>query len=150
MPSPMKITNANAIREVFSYLVFLGVFWGFVYLVAGTDQFFDFWITSKTQGFFNLIGLILAVIIADRIGSISYWGLSLVALFGVFVMAQVFFFRDYALDADSFSFPPWYTYVFYLAFVSFILFLVRHITKRLSTIRQQAGSTGRSKAAPLN
>lgn len=135
MPGSMKITNANSIREASSYLVFLSGFWGFIYLVAATGTLFELGITSQTQGLFNLVGLILAIIVADRIGSISYLGLSLVALFGVFVTAQVFFFRDYALTADSISLPPWYTYIYFMAFVSFVLFLVRHITKSLRTFR---------------
>jgi hypothetical protein len=146
----LKITNTNAKREATSYLVLLVVFWGVSYLFAITNELLGFWFSGKAQGSLNLIALVLAIVIANHIGSISYLGLSLVSLFGILVMAQVLFFRDYALDADSISFPPWRNYVYFIAFVSFVLFLVRHITKRLSAFRQQAGSTGPGSARPLN
>ena len=132
MPGPMKITNENATREVFAYLVFLGVFWGLMYSIWEVESLLELhdqaWITSWTRRSFHYVVLIVAVTIANRIGSISYLGLSLVALFGVYGLMQVLFFRDYRYIADSINFSPWYTYIYALALVSLVLYLVRHIT----------------------
>ena len=135
----MKITNSNAKREVLAYLMFLAIFWGFLYLVGKVESLFGLydqaWITSWTRNALDYIALVLAIVIANRIGSISYWGLSFIALFGTVGLAQVRFFTVNSAFIDSIesiSISPWYTYIFFMVQVCFILYVVRHITKRLS------------------
>ena len=116
----MKMTNANAKREVFAYLMFLGVFWGFIYLVGELESFLNLydqaWVTSWTRSFLNYVALILGILTANYIGSISYSGLSLVSLFGVVGLYQVLFFRNFSSQAESISFSPWYRYICGYAF----------------------------------
>jgi len=138
----MKIANTNPKQEVLAYLMFMGVYWGFMYSVYGIESFLELydqaWITSLTRVSLDYLALVLAIMAANRIGSISYIGLSLISLFGVIGFHQVLFFRTLSSLAESVSFSPWYTLVPFIALVNFILFLVRYITNRSSALRRFA------------
>jgi len=119
-----KTSHENAWREVLASSALVMVFW----LIMNIEGYLYFQGVHAYQGaMVHVIALILALIVADRIGHISYIAVALIVLIGItgYISADYYIFT--LRSGDPHAFGPWYAYVFPSIFACMLLFWIRRV-----------------------
>ena len=120
----IKIAHTNAWKELLAGLSLVMVFWfvmqvdGYLYLEG---------VHSYQGAMVHFIALILGLIVADRIGHISYAAVALIVLFGITGYIATDYYLFTIKTGRVHAFGPWYAYVFPSVFACMVLFWIRRI-----------------------
>lgn len=109
-------------REVFAGISLVLVFWlvmhieGYLYLEG---------IHNYRGALIHFLALIVALIVADWIGHISYVGVALIVLVGITGYLTADYYIYTVRNGGTFSFAPLYAYVFPSVFACMVMWWIR-------------------------
>ncbi len=129
MKKKMKLAHADAGRELLAGLALVVVFWlvmhieGYLYLEG---------IHTYQGALIHFLALIVALIVADQIGHVSYVGVALMVFVGItcYITADYYLFT--VKNGQTFVFAPWYAYVFPSVFACMVLWWIRLVKTYLA------------------
>ena len=109
-------------------------------LMAGFSLVLVFWLVMQIDGYLYLEGihnyqgamihvaaLILALVVADKIGYLSYTAVALIVLIGITGYITVDYYLITQKSGAVHTFGPWYAYVFPSVFACMVLFWIRRV-----------------------
>ncbi len=131
----IKLAHENAVLELLAGMALVCIFWlvmhleGYLYLEG---------IHTYQGALIHFLALILALIVADQIGYISYAAVALIVLSGITGFITLDYYIFTARNGGSFVFGPWYAYIFPSVFACMVLWWIRRV--KIYLAEQRANS----------
>ena len=126
---PIRLAHKSAGRELLAGLSLVLVFWiimhieGYLYLEG---------IHTYKGALIHFLALIVAVIVADLVGHISYIGCALIVFLGITGYISLDYYLYTVETGATFSFAPWTAYVFPSVFAVLALWWIRRVKTYLA------------------
>jgi len=127
-----KWAHTNPGRELLAGLALVSVFWivmhieGYLYLEG---------IHTYQGALIHFLALIVALLVADMIGLISYAAVALIVLVGITGYISLDYYLFTVRNGTNFEFAPWYAYIFPSVFACMVLWWIRLVKTYLAEKR---------------
>lgn len=126
---PIRLKHENAGRELLAGLSLVSVFWlvmhfeGYLYLEG---------IHTYQGALIHILALIVALLVADIIGYVSYVAVALIVLTGITGYLSMDYYLFTVRNGGTFAFAPWYVYISPSIFACMFLWWIRRVKTYLA------------------